>query len=165
MKHIKKYKQARIFVTVLISIVLLVETLLFLGYAFIYPTVHDSNFDSTRIEMYVIPSSVTRSSVGLKLMNHTEYEAMYGYSYRLERYVRGQWRAVGLHMSVILLGYGLPPNSYSEEMSRAFWLSNSLRRRLSNGRYRIIKDVRLSGEPTEIIQVAAEFTIQRSTPN
>ena len=147
MKHIKKYKQARIFVTV------------------IYPTVHDSNFDPTQIKMHVIPSSVTRNGVGLKLVNYTDYEAMYGEYYRLERYVRGQWRAVGLHMSVISIGYGLPPNSYSDEINRTFWLSSSLRRRLSNGRYRIIKDVRLSSGPTEIIQAAAEFTIQRSAPN
>ena len=166
MKHIKKFRQARIFVVALILIVLLIEILLFLGYAIIYPTIYDANFDKTRLEMHIIPSTVTRSSVSVKLVNHTDYEMMYGESYRLERYVRGQWRDVGLHMSIILIGYRLPPNSYSfEERSRGFWLSNSLRRRLSNGRYRIIKDVSLYSEPMETIQVAAEFTIKRFTPN
>ena len=160
MKHIKKYRCVCFLVIIVISVSFLIEMILFLWYTI----TEDSDFEQKQIEMHAIPSTLTRSSISLKLVNNTDYEAMYGLDYRLEVYRRGQWRDVWMGTRTIsLIGFYLLPNSYSEGIIRTFY--PVFRGRLLNGRYRIIKDVRLHSEPNEIIQVAAEFIIQHSISN
>ncbi|MCL2400682.1 MAG: hypothetical protein FWC91_13175 [Defluviitaleaceae bacterium] len=121
----------------------------------------DDHHSQGQVEMHIISSALTRRNAHFRLVNNTNYDVTYGYTFCLESYRRGRWRRVSTNINALSIAYILPPNSYVE-ISRDFQLTFG--RRLSNGNYRIIKDIDLNSDPSETIQVIAEFTICTSTP-
>ena len=118
-------------------------------------------YSQEQVKMYIDSSTLTRRGAHFKLVNNTDYEITYSYTFRLESYRRGRWRHVSTHIRALSIAYILPPNSYVE-INREFQLSFG--RGLTNGNYRIIKDIDLSGSQKETIQAMANFKICSSTP-
>ena len=115
------------------------------------------------VELQIISGSLSRQNANVRLSNNTQYTIIFGGRVRLERYRRGRWvrvRRLVDRYQIEPLAFRLAPGSYIEHgvsFQRSFG-----RRRLSNGTYRIVREISRDLENEwEGIEISAVFTIGR----
>ncbi|MCL2527448.1 MAG: hypothetical protein FWE42_03435 [Defluviitaleaceae bacterium] len=96
----------------------------------------------TRVDMYIIPGTLTNTSLSVRLINHSDVYFFYGQRFDMEFFHEerdewiaiNDWRTVAFHS----IGYGLAPNSYTDIYIP---YSSFFYRSFTSGMFRIIKSV------------------------
>ena len=109
------------------------------------------------IEMYILPETVSRESLYVKLVNNTDEEYAYGYYYNLYLLYADNWVRLRNNAVFDSIAIHLNPNSYSimhKDLHRAFG-------ELPCGIYKITKNVSLANvHPNRGFDVFATFVLR-----
>jgi len=97
----------------------------------------------TRVDMYIIPGTLTSTSLSIRLVNHSDISFFYGSQFDMEFFndERDEWVAINNWRSGAVfrgVAYGLAPNSYTDIYIP---YSSFFYRSFDSGIYRIIKSV------------------------
>jgi len=117
------------------------------------------------IDLRVMPCTLTRTQVYLRLTNNMDVYLLYGYTFFIQKNIDGVWAgvpAITTYLDFLLLAYRLLPGAHTYR-----GIGFSAFGELANGDYRITIEVSVGNDGTqarERVPLTAEFTICDATP-